>query len=151
MRPLRALFGRLRRRFAGKQKVRAGRMVADVVRHRPHDGQPVDALRELRKVFADLNAWNIRGDRLKCAANFRGRVGLHVPSVLMGRPAPHEEQDTRLGAPETVPGRRRASHQQIRKRQAEQARCAGAEKITPAAPLRRLIFDCARHERIFLR
>ena len=58
--------------------------------------------RQQRQVLADLDAGHVRGDRLELAADLAGRVGLQVPGVLLGRPAPHEQQDARLRPPEAT-------------------------------------------------
>src|SRR6186713_351256 len=104
-------------------------MVDVRMRHRADDCELIGALRELRKMLADLDAGNLRGDRTKLAANLGRGIRFHVPRILMGRTSPHEEQDARLGAPESrsLSFNRIASRQELIHRQAEQAQTASAQ------------------------
>ncbi len=89
-----------RRRLAGEQVMSRRRVIDVAVRHRADDRQLVGPPRQERKVFADVDAGDDRRDGPEFAADFGRGFGLQVPRVLMGRPAPHEEQNARSGLPE---------------------------------------------------
>jgi hypothetical protein len=87
-------------RIAGKANLVAVR-VADVAVLRPmmqaaNDGPLVHDLGTLGKQFADLNAGHRGGDGRKVAADFRGRIGLRVPHIVLTRAAAHPKYDHRL-------------------------------------------------------
>jgi hypothetical protein len=50
----------------------------------------------LREDLADLDAGDLRRDRLKLAADFGRGLGLDVPQVLVRRAAAEEDVDDRL-------------------------------------------------------
>ena len=116
------------RRLAGEQVVRRGQVVDVVVRHRADEAQLVCPLRQQRQVFADLQAGDGRRDRLELAAIHVRRIRLHVPGILLGRPAPHEEHDARLRG--SARGRiGRACSKQVRQPQSEQTECPRAKEV----------------------
>ena len=65
---------------------------ADRIDHR----QMMRFLREQRQVLAKSHTWRGRLDRLKHPPILDRRIGLHVPSVDVRRPAAEEEEDGRL-------------------------------------------------------
>src|SRR5690606_15499048 len=79
-------------------------------------------------MFADLRAWDARGDRLIRAADGVRRVGLHIERVDMTRPAPLKQKDDRLG-PRTRPRGRRRSLEQPREAQSQQSQTADLEHL----------------------
>jgi hypothetical protein len=48
-------------------------------------------------MFANLDAWQFGSDGFKLAPIFHGRIGLHIPGILLCWSAPHEENDASLG------------------------------------------------------
>ena len=64
--------------------------------HRPQHRGLVHRLGDLRETLADLDAWNIRRDRLERTADVLGGLGLDLPHVLVRRTATQEDVDHRL-------------------------------------------------------
>jgi hypothetical protein len=59
--------------------------------HPPQNDGMLHELRQLREMFADLNAWHGSGDRLEFAGIFGAR--LHVEGVFVGRSAVHPQKN----------------------------------------------------------
>ena len=123
MRPLAADFAALRRRLAGEHEAGAGGVVSIVVRHRADDAELGGPLRELRQVLANLNSRNLGRNRLKRPPDLLWLIGLHVPGVLMSRPAPHEEQNAGFGFAKrlVVEGGRCFAGEELRQSEPKQA------------------------------
>ena len=116
--------------LAGEQQM-GGRGVIDVVVcHRPNQGELVGAPREPRQMLADAQARHRRWDGAELAAELDRRVGLHVPGVLLRRPAPHEQEDAR-----SCPPRRRIGLatrlQKARQTEAKQAQRPSTQELAP--------------------
>ena len=117
-------------RLAGEYVVRRGQVVDVVVRHRPDETQFVCPCSQHWQVFANLQPWDGCPDGLELAAIHVWRIRLQVPGILLGRPAPHEEDDARLGGP--ARGQiGRPCPKQGRQPQPEQTECPRAKEVAP--------------------
>ena len=106
---------------AGQKKVGSRGVIDIVVRHRTNDGKAIRAIGQTRQVLADSQAWNPRWYADRFAAEFLRRIRLGIPCILMGRPAPHEQDDARFRT--TGPGSRirmRTLFKKVRERQSHQ-------------------------------
>ena len=89
----------IRGRCVPGERVVARRVVVlHRVVHGPDEGDLVHDLRGAREEGVDLDAIGAGGHRLVQAADALGRVGLHVESLEVARPAPLEEEDDGLRA-----------------------------------------------------
>src|SRR5262249_13567466 len=79
-----------------QHEVRGGAMrVTDLVVSGADDGRMVSLTGHAGKVLAHQNAGHRRCDRLEVAAEFYGRVGLHVPHIRLGWTAAEPDQNAR--------------------------------------------------------
>ena len=127
-------WGELKSRVVGRHRGDGIREAVqrECVGHRADNGQLVGPLGQPRKMLANLQAGHLRGDRLEFAANLRWRGRLHVPGVLMRRPAPHEEQNARLGSAKRAGclwASQRPGGDHLGQRQAQQAQRTGAQNL----------------------
>ena len=81
---------------AGERTIDRNLVVVTRVRHRADERQLVGLLRNARQPVADLDARYRGGDRPKQTANAAGGLGLEVPHILLRRPAPQEQKETRF-------------------------------------------------------
>ena len=116
------------RRLPRQREVGPGVVVVDRVMHRAHERQVMRLLRQERQVLAEREPGHGRRDRPELAANPLGRVGLHVPEVLVRRPPLQEEEDQRLRLrPRIHPG-----PEQPRQAEPEQPRPSHAQDVATA-------------------
>ena len=111
----------------------------------------VGYLREEGKLFADLDAWDVRADRPKLAAILGGCLGLEIPHVLMRRSAGQEDHDDRLviNAARDL-SRRRFGREDLRKRSPAEGEAADLEEGAAGEPVTEfsgLIAENGKHGR----
>jgi len=96
--------------------------------------------------LADFQTGHVGGDGAELAANFGGRVGLHVEHVYVRRPAVQIDHDYRLLR--TSPRRRLSPQlQQVRQRQSAQPERPDLQEPSPAqAAARRAGFGNGEHD-----
>src|SRR5438876_412923 len=84
-------------------------------------------------MLANLHARHAGRDRLELTAILGRRQWLEIPGVLVGGPAPHEQDDASLGASPAggILCRRFLRLQQLRQTKANQAERACAQKLPP--------------------
>src|SRR5262249_44285615 len=80
-------------------------MIVAAVRHRTDQRHLVRLAGEQGKLIANFDAGDGGGNGSKGAADGTDGLGLEVPKILMRRPSPQEDEDTRPG---THPSRMRA-------------------------------------------
>ena len=100
-----------RRLVPREQIVVRDSMLAERRGHRADDREMLCDLRRARKMFADFDARNVRGDRPERPAHLQRHVGLEVEHLQMTRSAvePQENAGLRLGAILEVFSRREGS------------------------------------------
>src|SRR5438067_5402019 len=106
----------------------------DARAHRTNDGQVVRLLRQVRKVFAELDAGCRCRGGVERPAHLGGRVRFHVPGVDVGRSAVQPDQDRRLRG--LAPCRRGLPEPMYYQVEPEEAESAGHEE---GAPVRRVV------------
>jgi hypothetical protein len=86
-------------------------------------------------VFTDLESRHTSWDGLELSAILDRRIRLGIPGILVGRPAPHEEDDASLGLASRPQGRGAfACLKEAWQSQADERQRAGAEEL--ASPYR---------------
>jgi len=101
--------------------------------HRPDENALIRDGGNLGEDLADFDSVDRSLDRLEFAADFGRGVYLHIPHVLMGRPARKEDIDDRLVAlADSCLGLRR---QELRQRQAPHHHPTNFQKVAAALPI----------------
>ncbi len=100
--------------------------------HRAHERELIGVFRHARENFADLDAGDVGLDWPVRAANFGGRVRLHVPCVELRRPADQHQHDAVDIGGVVFRGTLRFHGQKSWKRKAECREGSGVEKIAAA-------------------
>ena len=90
----------------------------------------VRMLGHARKDFANLDAVHVGRDGLVGAADFGGRVRLHVPGVNLARPT-NEHQEDAVGVFLRIHRAERFQREEIRQGEAEEGERAGVQEIAP--------------------
>ena len=108
--------------LAGQSAIDRDFVVIAGMRHRANDGDLIGLARDQRHVLAEVEARNRGAAGPELAANAGRRLQLHVPHVLLRRPAPEKQEDTGFGPGLRRAGRTRSSlqgrsGQQLRQRQ----------------------------------
>ena len=98
--------------LAGEREVARRPVVQVVVRHRPHDGEPIRQFRYFGQVFGEPHAGHGRGDGAERAADFGRRVRLRVPRFQLALPAGREHDQHGFGAGDGARRRPRAAGEQ---------------------------------------
>ncbi len=73
-------------------------MIAGPGIHRANDGELIHHGGLQWHVFADLDAWHTRGDRLEWPSNLGAHFRLHVPHVDLTGPTGKPDLDDRRGS-----------------------------------------------------
>ena len=103
-----------------------------------NDGELVHHLRHARKQLANSSARDVGRDFPELAANLPGRIGLHVPHVLMRRSTGKKDIDDGLVRPFGALLFLRL--QDLRQRQTAHCQPADFQKTPPRNPVAELIF-----------
>ena len=101
--------------------------------HRADRNELVHHFGHERQMLANLDAGNVRLDRLELSANLRRRIHLDVEHVLMWRPAGQVDHDDRLVRSPDAGLRLRV--QQLRQGQPAQAQSADLDEAAPGNPV----------------
>jgi hypothetical protein len=113
-------------RLAGQHVVDRWGVDVAWMRERAQEGDLVGVLGQQRHVLADVDAGHAGPNRLEQAADALRGVGLQVPQVNLGRPAPQEQVDARSSLA-GAPGDRSSSHRALGAQQAGQSQGAETE------------------------
>ncbi len=106
--------------------------------HRANDGELVHHLRHARKQLANSSARDVGRDFLELTANLLGRIGLHIPHVLMRGSARKKDIDDGLVRP--FGALLFLGLQDLRQRQAAHGQPADFQETPPRNPVAELIF-----------
>jgi hypothetical protein len=98
-------------------------------------------------VFADVDAGDIRANRIKLAANFGGRIGFEIDHILMRRSAGQEDHDDRLVRPSDAGSGFGA--QDLGERQPAHCESADLQERAPRNSAARLAMRDRSHRRPF--
>jgi hypothetical protein len=111
-------------------------VIGVVVRHRPHDGQPVGEPGRSRQHFAELHSRQGGVDCVEFPPHGRRAVGLRIERFLLRMPAVQVQHDDLFGSAERSASDRsvRAMPQQVDGREAQPAESAEPQHFATAQP-----------------